>query len=237
MSVAAASVRPMALDHLAAIAADSERVADLAVHGDLTKPVPSCPGWTLHDLVDHLGEVQRFWAENVRAADPGSPWPGEVSPADSDVAGWMRECTAALLDALRAAGDDAPCWTWWGEPQSVEAVKRHQVQEAAVHRWDAEAAIGTPNPLPPDVAHDGVGEFLEIMLGNDAASVPGTVALASTDTGGRWVVGSDDVPVAEISGTASDLVLSLYRRVGPSALSVTGDNAVTTAFLAAAGTD
>jgi uncharacterized protein (TIGR03083 family) len=228
----------MALDHLAVIAADSERIADLASRADLTRPVPSCPGWSMRDLVDHIGEVQRFWAENVRAADPGSPWQGDrLGYDETDPAGWMRGSTTSLLDALGDAGDEAPSWTWWGDPLTAGAVKRHQVQEAAVHRWDAEAALGTPNPLDADAAHDGVGEFLEVMLGDDAGSLPGTVALVSSDTSGRWLVGNGEHADAEITGAASDLVLLLYRRVDSHELGVTGDRDVVASFLAAASTE
>ena len=80
----------------------------------------------------------------------------------------MRESTAVLCDSLEQAGPDAPCWTWWGTPATSGAVARHQVQEAAVHCWDAEAVRESPAPLRPDVADDGVAEFLEVVLGSHA---------------------------------------------------------------------
>lgn len=45
-----------------------------------------------------------------------------------------------MLDAMRAAGPDRGCWTWWGNSQAPEtsgAVARHQIQEIAVHTYDA----------------------------------------------------------------------------------------------------
>ena len=112
--------------------------------------VPSTPEWSLRDLAHHVGEVQRFWAENVRVANPDGAWPGKVAPPTDDVlAGWLRQATASLCDALEAAGPAAPCWTWWGEPATAGAVARHQVQEIAVHAWDAEAVGGVARPAPP----------------------------------------------------------------------------------------
>ena len=69
-------------------------------------------------------------------------------PEDRDLLAWLGWCTYTLLGALRDAGPDAPCWAWWGEPRTSLAVARHQAQEVAVHRWDAELAAGDVGPLP-----------------------------------------------------------------------------------------
>ncbi len=201
--------------------------------------VPSTPAWTLRDLAHHVGEVQRFWAENVRGGDPATPWGGEVAmPADEALAGWLRQGTASLCDALESAGAGAPCWTWWGEPATAGAVARHQVQEVAVHSWDAEAVLASPGALREDVADDGVAEFLEIVLGSSAAALPGVVTLRATDTGGSWRVagGGPGRRRAEVSGTASDLVLILYRRLPVSDCIVEGDPLLVASFLSLADT-
>ena len=201
--------------------------------------VPSTPAWTLRDLAHHVGEVQRFWGENVRAGDTGTPWGGEVAvPADDVVVGWLREGTASLCDALESAQPGAPCWTWWGQPATAGAVARHQVQEIAVHGWDAEAVLASPSPLRGDVADDGVGEFLEIVLGPSADALPGAVTLRATDSGGSWRVtgGGPGRRHAEVSGTASDLVLMLYRRLPVSDCIVEGDPLLVASLLALANT-
>ena len=58
-------------EHLDAIRVESGRFAK-AARGPLDTRVPSCPEWSLGDLVWHLGGVQRFWTEVVRtqATDP-----------------------------------------------------------------------------------------------------------------------------------------------------------------------
>ena len=115
---------------------------------------------------------------------------------------------------------------------------RHQVQEIAVHSWDAEAVLASPSPLRDDVAHDGVGEFLEIVLGASADALPGVVTLRATDTGGSWRVtgGGPGRRQAEVSGTASDLVLMLYRRLPVSDCIVEGDPLLVASLLALADT-
>ncbi|MDV9198635.1 maleylpyruvate isomerase N-terminal domain-containing protein, partial [Streptomyces sp. Wh19] len=35
--------------------------------------VPTCPEWTLFDLVRHLGEGRRFWAATVAAGPAAAP--------------------------------------------------------------------------------------------------------------------------------------------------------------------
>jgi uncharacterized protein (TIGR03083 family) len=231
------------LDRIEAIIADSARIAQLAALVDPAAPVPSCPEWTFRDLVTHVGEVQQFWAHNVAAADVEGPWNGEKHwPGPDDLAEWMGRSSAQLIAALRAADESAPCWTWWGEPRTAGAVARHQVQEAAVHRWDAESVAGHPTALAPDVAHDGVGEFIEVMIGTDADDLAGVVVLRSTDTdaGDEWRIGGaapgsgSGSAAALVTGSASDLVLFLYRRVGvdTASISVSGDEDLVQSLLA-----
>jgi uncharacterized protein (TIGR03083 family) len=221
-------------DYLAAIAVDSARVAEVAARTPAATPIASCPEWNLAALVGHLGEAQRFWAENVRAATSQSPWDGDRTPPAAELGRWMSESTELLLAALTDAPADSPCWTWWGEPNTAGAVARHQVQEAAVHRWDAESANGAPSPLAAELAHDGVGEFLEIMLDDDAGLPDGEVVLESIDTGGRWRAGRPGERSVLLRASASDLVLLLYGRLPPSAVESEGDLALLATLLTAA---
>jgi uncharacterized protein (TIGR03083 family) len=247
------------LDRIGAIRGESARIADLLDGADLDARVPSCPDWALRDLVLHLGEVQRSWAGCLRSRRADEPWEGAVAAprSDGEMAPWMRASTDDLLSALAEVGDESPCWTWWGEPLTSGAVGRHQVQEAAVHRWDTASAVGAPEPLDPEVAHDGVPEFLQVVLsalaadrtGAPPAGLRGPLTFVTTDTGGRWTVvdGAVADPGIErpagpdggsaIHGTASDLVLLLYGRAPLSAVTVEGETALVEAFLATFDTE
>jgi uncharacterized protein (TIGR03083 family) len=234
------------LDRTAAIRRDSARMAELAVSADLDARVPCCPDWDLRQLVTHLGEVQHFWAGCLRTRRADAPWSGRAPRPGNDagLGPWMGAATDELLAALDEVGDDSPCWTWWGVPATAGAVGRHQIQEAAVHRWDAESAVGPAAPLDAAVAHDGVGEFLEVMLSPGTAALrgaappelPGAVTLVSGDTDGRWTAGAGPGPVATVRAGASDLVLLLYGRVALSAVDVDGDRATVDALLQAVRT-
>ena len=166
----------------------------VATAPDLSARIPGCPDWSLTDLVDHVGGVQRFWAEAVRSADPtGPPAFGGAHPdSPGELVAWLAESTRLLMAALGDAGPDTPCWTWWGRsgaPQTAGAVARHQVQEAAVHAFDGLEAIGKPEPLPAAVAVDGVAEFLTVGLSSLGAwpHRPARIVLAATE-GPAWAV-------------------------------------------------
>lgn len=209
--------------------------------------VPGCPEWSVHDLVAHLGEVQQFWAATVAAGPAVAPPDDDAVPdrtPPADLPGWSAESTGTLVAALRAAGPDLGCWTWWSAstaPETAGAVARHQVQEAAVHARDAQEAAGHAEPLPALIATDGVDEFLTVCLGacGPWPYQPTRIALSAGD-GPAWLLdlgeqgavlagpGADPAappePAARLAGNASDLVLILYGRLGLDAAEVGGDH-------------
>ena len=224
------------------IAGESARLAAVVAASDLEARVPSCPEWSVRDLAHHIGEVQWYWGENVKAKNADQRAGAELTPLpeDADLLAWLGWCSYSLLGALREAGPDAPCWAWWPSPHTSGAVGRHQAQEAAVHRWDAEDVGGASRPLPDVLAADGVPEFVEIMIGADVAALPGTVTLTATDTGASWQVAGTAADrsgrVSELRATASDLVLMLYRRLPVPDAAVEGDPMLVAALLSLADT-
>jgi len=220
-----------------------ERSTELraAVRDHLDAPVPGCPGWTGRDLVAHLGGVHLFWAAVLADQSDSSPPEVDEEPR-GDLLSWSEASTAALMGALRAAGPERPVWTWWGEPATAGAVARHQMQEAAVHAWDAQATAGRPEPLPEAVAADAVDEFLSISLGavgswpNPPAIVslviPGSPAWnVRLSEAGRHVERSEPRGDTVLTGSGSDLLLVLYRRQPPQVLHLDGDRELAALFL------
>jgi uncharacterized protein (TIGR03083 family) len=149
----------------------------------------------------------------------------------------MRASTELLLAALTDSSEDAPCWTWWGEPRTSGAVARHQVHGSAVHRWDAQSAVGTPSPIDAAIADDGVSEFLEVVVGQAATTLLGSVSLVSEDTGGEWIVGDQRGTRTVVRASASDLVLLLYGRLPDASVTVEGDSGLLRDLLDSADTD
>src|SRR3954451_5142038 len=218
-------------DCIAAITEHSAGFAE-ATRPHLAAKVEHCPGWSVADLVWHLTEVHWFWGTIVeeRLAAPPEDSRRPPRPADEDLVDGFVRGAARLVQVLRQADQSASCWTWARQQQDVAFITRHQVQEAAVHHWDAVHAAGGDLLIEPGVAADSVDEFLTFSLPTEedleeAPSQPlgGTFVLRAVDTGDAWTVsdgdtpgtmrvsrGTTDAPVLE--GTASDLILWLYSR-------------------------
>lgn len=230
------------LDHIGSTERDTLRLAE-AAEGDMTAGVAACPGWNVADLVWHLREVQWFWGTIVAGRLPEPPDEALRPPRAGDPDQLLRDLrdgVATMASAFRAADPSAPCWTW-APQKDVAFVLRHQAQEAAVHRWDAQAAAGRPEPLDARIAADAVSEFLQFSTGwvlEGTAPLPGPVRLESTDTGDRWTVledaqralrfsadGDGEDPLTTVRGTASALLLGLYRRGEKDDLRIAGDPA------------
>ena len=213
---------------------------------DLDVRVPSCPDWSLRDLVGHLTEVHQFWAAAV-AAGPAERPPAVTPPDDAlpddappaDLLSRSAEATRELIAALRAAGPAMGCWTWWGRsgvPMTSGAVARHQVQEAAVHAFDAQLATGAPRPVPAVVALDGIAEFIGVSHGTAGPwpYEPARIGLHAAE-GESWLLdlkapGSpvpDGQPetAADLHGPASTLLLTLHGRLPLESLRIQGDRA------------
>ncbi|MER5196443.1 maleylpyruvate isomerase family mycothiol-dependent enzyme [Streptomyces sp. NPDC002755] len=217
--------------------------------------VPTCPEWTLFDLAQHIGEGRRAWAATVAAGPAPAKSAAEGAPAvpreREAVPAWLAASTQELVDALREAGPDRGCWTWWGasqSPQTCGAVARHQLQQIAVHTYDAQVTVGAPEPLPAEVALDGVEEFLFTCVATTSAWPHKPTAFDFHATEGhswRLTVDGDGArstripapgttPVAAVDeglnaagvsvhGTASELVLFVYDRITADSLQIEGD--------------
>ncbi|MCG5435838.1 maleylpyruvate isomerase family mycothiol-dependent enzyme [Micromonospora foliorum] len=213
--------------------------------------VPTCPEWTLYDLVQHLGEGRRKWAAIVAAGPADAPpaISAPVAPREHEaLLAWFAASTEELLAALRKAGPDRGCWTWWGDsqsPQTAGAVARHQLQQVAVHTYDAQVAVGAPQPLPGEVALDGVDEFVTTCVATTSAwpHQPAVIDYHATE-GRSWRLwfSADGARTARISapadvegpevayvsarGTANELVMFFYGRITMDSLQLDGDRRV-----------
>jgi len=232
--------------HLEVISYEAVRLAAVTAEA-LDLKVPSCPEWTGRDLIDHVWHVHTFWHAQVRAADDSARRdPGERSiPKGEEPGDWLEDAAGGLVEALEAAGPDAPCWNWSGEALNVGWVARRMALETAVHRFDGELAVGDQTPIEADVAVDGIDEFLRVHLQSDVPDAPeatlgGTLCLACSDTGKAWIVevGAGQLRIREgsgpasacLRGTASELYLFTWNRVGVDDLELTGSRSVAAAW-------
>jgi uncharacterized protein (TIGR03083 family) len=240
-----------ATDHIAAIATDGAALADAAASG-MEHAVPSCPDWDLAKLALHVGLVHMWAGECIRRRAPegvdraGLPRAPDGPPRIA----WLRASTTSLVEALEAADDDDPAGTWRGEPATASFWRRRMAAETAVHRWDAEAALGRPEPIGAQLAADGIAEVVELLLplsvpppSNDLP--PGTLHLHCTDTTGEWLLSVEDGRLdvapghakadAALRGDASELFLTCWGRRSGVDPEILGDQAVAQWWLATMG--
>ena len=220
-------------------------VADLLADAELNLPVPSCPSWTVADLVAHLGETH-LWAEHaVRVGDPDAPEPSPPPGGRSALRAWYAASAATLMATLQATDPDAECWTFGLRPRTARFWFRRQAHEAAMHRWDLGAAVGRDVGYPNTLAADGVDEVVSMFFPRQVRlkrAAPLSSSLAVRPDGcGRLVLAGDGTTAhpgpaaAEVSGPADALVLLLWGRLGldDPRLQLTGDRAAAASVLSA----
>lgn len=231
-----------------------DRFRTAAAHGPLDAAVSTCPGWSLDTLVEHLGTVHGWAAAIVRAGGERvarrdiPAWDGE------DLLQWYAGRASALLASLEEVDPQAAAWAFGMAPPIAAFWSRRQLMETAIHRVDAELAIGTPPyslDVVPDLAAEGVAEVFEVMTPRVVENGPGVPDLSepllvrATDVDRGWLL----EPVAgqaptirppraasgrptEVRGPAAALFLRLWKRPGGGELTVSGDQDVVDRFLA-----
>ncbi len=231
-----------------------------AAEKGLTPPVPSCPGWYVATLVAHLGEVQRFWALQIReraqemqqlpqsafdecpglskffdGVDAGSPDLSSIPPGLID---WYRRSAEQLISAFQGVDPNTAVWHWSGDNRAITHM-RNQAIESTVHLWDAQNAHGYTTPVDPELAVDGIEQHFRVQIPaarSWSAYERGqgeTFHFHRTDGPGEWLVRfegesadiSHEHAKADIAvrGTAQEIFLWLWNRVGTDHLEVLGD--------------
>jgi uncharacterized protein (TIGR03083 family) len=229
--------------YLEALRSDGAALAR-AARGDLGAPVGSCPGWDVAELVWHTAEVHSFWRQIAeRSLQDFHDVERVARPGDEELVDSFERGVERLAEVLERADPAGRVWTW-APQKDVAFIQRRMAQETAVHRWDAQAAVGAAEPIDAALAVDGVDEFFDFMLPDDPARLGGeseSVHLHATDAPGEWLatIGDGGLVVershakgdAAARAPASDLVLLLWRRRGPDDVEVIGDREVLERFL------
>ena len=226
------------MDYAAAFLEQNHAFSDLVCNADEATAVPTCPGWSLKQLLRHVGRGDRWAAQIVSERrdgylDPRTVEGGKPPPDPDDAISWLQGGAQRLVDAVEQAGVETPVWTFLG-PRPANWWIRRRLHEVAVHRADAAIALGRDFTLEPDVAADGITEWLErvaIQAGSDGAALPleegNTMHLHATDPGlgeaGEWTVGVSDSGITwshehgkgavALRGGATDLLLAMVRRI------------------------
>jgi uncharacterized protein (TIGR03083 family) len=148
---------------LECLADDYSRIRAI-VPGHLGSPVPTCPGWTVADLVRHVAVVYLHKVTVLREGGQPEVWP-PAGVNDEEPVGLLERAYGELAGELTARKPQDVAGTWYGPDQSVGFWIRRMAQETAVHRIDAELGVGAPvAPVPDDLAIDGVDELLKVFV-------------------------------------------------------------------------
>lgn len=220
-------------DFIGSLERDLDRIRSLC--GDLSASIPSCPGWDLARLIGHLGRVHRMALAvlTTGAMQPADPSSLDAPPTNPlELQSYFASSSARLVDTLRSVDPNFACWTFLNGPHVASFWLRRQAQEHAIHRVDAELAVGDPRPISTPIACDGIDEYLlmqtvRVLPKRPAWTLGGSLHLHATDaasaSAGEWMIQQRDATLvcthehgkgdAAIRGTASDLLLGLWGRL------------------------
>lgn len=240
---------PTAEQFLHAIKHDSDALCVAARRG-LDAPVPSCPGWTVRDLIAHTGRLHRQKAFVVRERLTDRDF--TMEPQTGDLVDWFSEGSSLLVKALSAVDPSTAVWSWHEADQTAGFWLRRMAHETLIHRVDAELAHGTVTPIDPLLAEDGIDEALTLFISSSppqAKAEPGSAIIRLSTQNRHWSLREakfsgvtrrgrelSQVPAVmleqdlaewdcEISGEPAALDLWLWGRGPLSDLSVSGDTA------------
>lgn len=202
-------------------------------------------------LVKHTGRVHRLWGTIAERQLDDREKVGEIPipEADGDLVDWFREGVEWLADLLWHAEPGTHVWTW-SKRKDIGFVQRRMAHETAIHRWDAQSAVGWEDPIEQLLAVDGIDEMFDTFVPAQRSPITGvgeTILLFESDSDAEWplrltraglelALDTDGADV-EARGTASDLLLMLWGRVSPDDLEVVGDAALLRRLLDALDTD
>jgi uncharacterized protein (TIGR03083 family) len=248
------------VDYSATLLEQSRLLGELVFDADPSMPVPTCPGWSLLQLLRHVGRGDRWAAQIVsdRASTALDPRLVRDGRPPDDVEGarvWFEASPHTVVDAVAACAPDVAVWTFLG-PRPAAWWVRRRLHEATVHRADVALATSVSYQLDPDIAADGISEWLErltveLATAHSLALAPGrSMALDPTDLPGAWLIRGATPGISweratageqvdlRLAGPTTELFLSLVRRRPVVAkdraiVSLDGDVAVWDAWLAA----
>ncbi|MBK1786152.1 maleylpyruvate isomerase family mycothiol-dependent enzyme [Prauserella cavernicola] len=132
-------------------------------------PVRMSPGWTVGEVVRHVGSVHRVvlgWlAEGRRPRE----WQRDPAPGQS-VESYLREGFVDLSEVLEWHDPGERAATWWPADPTYGFWCRRMAHETTIHRVDVEDAAGfPPSAIDDDIALDGVDEALAVWFGHRLA--------------------------------------------------------------------
>jgi uncharacterized protein (TIGR03083 family) len=225
-------------EHIDALRRQGDLLADAADRAGLGAAIPPCSPWLVKDLLRHTGYIHRWAARHITECPEtllDGPSEEEIlrgGAADSELLAWFRAGHAALVETLSTADPGLRCATFMDAPSPLAFWARRQAHETAIHRADAESALGIRPGYAPDFAADGIDELImgfgQRRKYRPSAEHQGGLDVRTADTGHAWHVGAEDGRIqarrqpagpdpanpaeCTVTGPASGLYLYLWHR-------------------------
>jgi len=199
---------------LSCLEADYQRIRAVAPER-LDQRVPTCPGWTVADLIRHVAQVYQHKVEIMRQGKEPEVWP-PAGFGTADPLGLLDDSYSELSREFGSRDPGEACPTFYGPDQTVGFWSRRMAQETVVHRIDVELGAGAAvAPVPGDLAVDGVDELLHIFMGWGFTEWPEDFADALLNSPGHGCLIRADA-------TADSQAVSWLVRTGAGQLTVEG---------------
>jgi uncharacterized protein (TIGR03083 family) len=225
-----------------AIVEYTRRLAESAAAAGPEAAVPTTPGWTITDLVEHMGQSQHWVAEIIerRITDP-TKLPTEVAVLPTDPSQWQAWLSESAQRVASACSDDALDAPVFNPAADERSGTRFWISsalnEAVIHGFDAANAAGRPADIDADIAAALISNHLamltsptwEMQRSESAHAIRGTgqrlqwLATDIADDAGAWFVerrpdgatwqpGIQQADVT-VTGPARSLLLTMTRRL------------------------
>jgi uncharacterized protein (TIGR03083 family) len=219
---------------------------------DPSRQVPTCPDWTVADLVEHVGLAHRWVAVMVerRVHRPIAHTEADDRDIPSDPnerLAWLLAGARRLALAVENTRPDTRMWTW-APVRTAGFWLRRITHDTLVHRVDAQLTAGLDVSIPSDLAADGIsdlletfavlpmiddfprlaelcrdGETLHFHATDQGLGAEGEWLVRHGESGVRWEHGHGHADVA-VRGPAAELLQVLTRRAAPDRVEVLGDD-------------
>jgi uncharacterized protein (TIGR03083 family) len=194
-----------------AIVEHTRRLAESAAAAGPDAAVPTTPGWTVTDLVEHVGQSQHWVAEIIerRITDPTQlPTQMAVLPTDpGEWRAWLSESAQRVANACSDDALDAPVFNAAADERSgTQFWMSSALNEAIVHGFDAANAADRKADIDAEVDADVAAALIsnhlamltsptwEMQRSESAHAIRGTgqtlqwLATDTADDAGAWFV-------------------------------------------------
>ena len=205
--------------------------------GNNSEPIVACPGWSVSDLMSHVGTVYGAVTSVIESGSlerPTTPFP---IPPDTGQLEWAMGNFGQLIKVFEESDPSEEVWTW-GRDQNIGFFFRRMTHETLLHMRDVEMVAGEFMSVNGDVACDGIDEYLDGALQHSMNPSkifrypPGSIHLHRTDGEGEWLIkpsGNKIIVTREhakgdvaVRASAINLLLYLWGRT-PAGLEIFGD--------------